>query len=54
MKKFFKSIAMKSKKSLNTRLNYSVGYKIISANDHGVCQKRERIYIIGFNKLMNC
>jgi DNA (cytosine-5)-methyltransferase 1 len=39
-----------SKKSLNIRLNYNVGYKIISANDHGVCQKRERIYIIGFNK----
>lgn len=31
-------------------LNYSVEYKILDASNFGVPQKRERIYIVGFNK----
>lgn len=30
-------------------LNYSVNYKILDAADFGVPQKRQRIYIVGFN-----
>lgn len=38
------------KKALSCKLNYQVFYKIISAKDFGVPQKRERIYIVGFDK----
>jgi DNA (cytosine-5)-methyltransferase 1 len=31
-------------------LGYGVEYKILDASDYGVPQKRERIYIVGFNK----
>jgi DNA (cytosine-5)-methyltransferase 1 len=31
-------------------LGYAVEYKILDASDFGVPQKRERIYIVGFNK----
>lgn len=31
-------------------LGYEVEYKILDASDYGVPQKRERIYIVGFNK----
>lgn len=30
-------------------LNYSVEYQILDASDFGVPQKRERVYIVGFN-----
>lgn len=30
-------------------LNYSIFYKVFSAKDFGVPQKRERVYIVGFN-----
>jgi DNA (cytosine-5)-methyltransferase 1 len=33
-----------------TELGYEVEYKILDASDYGVPQKRERIYIVGFNK----
>ena len=39
-----------SRIGLETTLNYDVGYKILSANNFGVPQKRERIYIVGFHK----
>jgi DNA (cytosine-5)-methyltransferase 1 len=31
-------------------LGYEVEYKILDASDYGVPQKRERIYIVGFNR----
>lgn len=31
-------------------LNYKVSYKVLDASDYGVPQKRDRIYIVGFNK----
>lgn len=33
-----------------TSLNYDVHYQVLKASDYGVPQKRERIYIVGFNK----
>jgi DNA (cytosine-5)-methyltransferase 1 len=33
-----------------TELNYKVVYKVLDASDYGVPQKRDRIYIVGFNK----
>jgi DNA (cytosine-5)-methyltransferase 1 len=31
-------------------LNYKVSYKVLDASDYGVPQKRDRIYIVGFNR----
>lgn len=31
-------------------LNYAIEYKVLDASDFGVSQKRERIYIVGFNR----
>ena len=31
-------------------LGYAIEYKVLDASDYGVPQKRERIYIVGFNK----
>lgn len=39
-----------AKSALGTKLNYWVNYKVLKANDFGVPQKRERIYIVGFDK----
>lgn len=38
------------RESLKTKLDYSVGYRVLSATDFGVPQKRERIYIVGFDR----
>ena len=36
--------------SLGTRLNYQTEFKVLKATDFGVPQKRERVYIIGFDR----
>ena len=35
---------------MSKRLNYAVGFRVLKANNFGVPQKRERIYIVGFNR----
>jgi DNA (cytosine-5)-methyltransferase 1 len=39
-----------AKEALSTKLNYWVTYKVLKSNDFGVPQKRERVYIVGFDK----
>ena len=39
-----------ARNSLRSQLNYAVGYRILKATDFGVPQKRERIYIVGFDR----
>lgn len=39
-----------AKEALSTKLNYWVDFKVLKANDFGVPQKRERIYLVGFDK----
>ena len=36
--------------SMNKKLNYTVDFRVLKANNFGVPQKRERIYIVGFNR----
>jgi DNA (cytosine-5)-methyltransferase 1 len=36
--------------SLNTRLNYETEFCVLSANNFGVPQRRQRVYIIGFDR----
>ena len=36
--------------SLKSQLNYAVDYRVLKATDFGVPQKRERIYIVGFDR----
>ena len=38
------------RKSMNKKLNYAVDFRVLRANNFGIPQKRERIYIVGFNK----
>ena len=38
------------RKSMRKRLNYAVDFRVLKANNFGVPQKRERIYIVGFNR----
>ncbi len=44
------NMSEEARESLSTRLNYEVDFRVISSNLFGVPQKRERIYIVGFNK----
>lgn len=44
------SMSEESRKSLSKPLNYWVDYKVLKASDFGVPQKRERIYIVGFDR----
>ena len=39
-----------AKNSLASKLNYAVDYRVLAASDFGVPQKRERIYLIGFDR----
>ena len=39
-----------ARNSLGARLNYRVGFGVLSAKNFGVPQNRERVYIIGFDK----
>jgi DNA (cytosine-5)-methyltransferase 1 len=39
-----------AKKSLSSKLNYAVDYRVLAASNFGVPQKRERIYLIGFDR----
>lgn len=39
-----------AKEALSTKLNYWITFKVLKSNDFGVPQKRERIYIVGFDK----
>jgi DNA (cytosine-5)-methyltransferase 1 len=43
-------ISNDAKLALNTKLNYWVSFAVLKANQFGVPQKRERIYIVGFDK----
>ena len=36
--------------NMNKKLNYAVDFRVLRANNFGVPQKRERIYIVGFNR----
>lgn len=39
-----------ARKSLGTKLNYRVGFRVLKAANFGVPQNRERVYIIGFDR----
>lgn len=39
-----------ARRSLGTRLDYEVDFRVLRANNFGVPQKRERIYIVGFDR----
>jgi len=39
-----------ARKSLDTKLDYSVDIRVLRATDFGVPQKRERVYIVGFSR----
>lgn len=39
-----------AKQALSTKLNYWITYQVLRSNDFGVPQKRERIYIVGFDR----
>src|SRR5690606_2799994 len=43
-------MSKEAKEALGTKLNYWVDFKVLKANDFGVPQKRERIYLVGFDK----
>lgn len=39
-----------ARRSLGTKLNYRVSFEVLKANNFGVPQSRERVYIIGFDR----
>ncbi len=39
-----------ARNSLATKLNYNVDFRVLRANNFGVPQRRERIYIVGFDR----
>ncbi|MDG5751061.1 DNA (cytosine-5-)-methyltransferase [Qipengyuania sp. XHP0211] len=43
-------MSLEARKSLQKKLNYSVDFKVLSATEFGVPQRRERVYIVGFDR----
>jgi len=43
-------MSSEARRSLSTKLNYEVDFRVLRANNFGVPQKRERVYIIGFDR----
>lgn len=43
-------MSLEARRSLSRKLNYSVDFKVLAATDFGVPQRRERIYIVGFDR----
>lgn len=43
-------MSVDARKSLATKLNYNVDFRVLRANNFGVPQGRERIYIVGFDR----
>jgi DNA (cytosine-5)-methyltransferase 1 len=39
-----------ARRSISTRLDYNVDFRVLRATDFGVPQKRERVYIVGFSR----
>jgi len=39
-----------ARQGLNSKLGYQVGFRVLRANNFGVPQRRERIYIVGFDQ----
>ena len=39
-----------ARRSLRVRLDYETEFRVLKSNDFGVPQKRERVYIVGFNR----
>jgi len=39
-----------ARRGLNSRLDYKVGFRVLRANNFGVPQGRERVYIVGFDR----
>lgn len=50
LKELGQTISEDAFKALSEKLNYHVTFKVLNANQYGVPQNRERIYIIGFDK----
>lgn len=50
LKELSSNISEDALKALSEKLNYHVSYKVLNANQYGVPQNRERIYIVGFDK----
>lgn len=42
-------MSLEARKSLKTQLNYTVDFRVLSSNNFSVPQRRERIYLVGFN-----
>ena len=43
-------ISGEARESLNSKLNYCVDYRVLRANNFGIPQKRERVYLLGFDR----
>ena len=39
-----------ARRSLRVKLDYETDFRVLKSNDFGVPQKRERVYIVGFNR----
>jgi DNA (cytosine-5)-methyltransferase 1 len=43
-------MSLEARKSLGTKLDYQVGFRVLKANNFGVPQHRQRVYIVGFDR----